>query len=201
MDYYGQFRINLKYTHRFASLSFLPPLDMMYVDNVPNPPDIPAVFNEIDMIDVTDVVDVRNALDMSDIFDVSNTLDDIHSMELKSPTSTNSYAFPMLSKGSILPPQSLVGLSYSSDIPSIQPSWSNQPSAGLPLSSPTANASTTVPRRRSSVQHYQNTFNKNRCWRILWLKRECLKYSGGKWTYICALISSDSKVTMLPMTI
>jgi hypothetical protein len=87
----------------------------------------------------------------------SNTLDDIRRIELMSSPSTDSYAFPMLSKGSFLPPQSLIGLSYSSAIPSIQPSWYNQPSAGLQLSSPTATVSSTATTQeviRSALSKY-----------------------------------------------
>jgi hypothetical protein len=45
---------------------------MMYVDNVPNPLDLPDVFNEIDMNDFTAVVDAPNDLDVSDVLDESD---------------------------------------------------------------------------------------------------------------------------------
>jgi hypothetical protein len=44
MDDFDQFRANLTYTRRFASLSSLPPLDMMYVDDAPNILDVPDVW-------------------------------------------------------------------------------------------------------------------------------------------------------------
>jgi hypothetical protein len=81
MDDFDHFRGILQYTCRFSSLSCLPPIDMMYVDNVPNFLDLPDVFNEIDVLDVTDVdhapnaFDVSNALEESDIFTVTDVLD------------------------------------------------------------------------------------------------------------------------------
>jgi hypothetical protein len=61
MDDFDQFRANLTYTRRFASLSSLQPLDMMYVDDAPN------------LLDITDVPDVTNASD--DSHDLSSTFD------------------------------------------------------------------------------------------------------------------------------
>jgi hypothetical protein len=84
MEDYDNFRANLNYTRRFASLSSLPPLDMTYVNDEPNLLDAPDVFDETDVLNVTDVTDVDdaskaldvvNVLDGSDIFSVTNVPD------------------------------------------------------------------------------------------------------------------------------
>jgi hypothetical protein len=69
MDDFDQFRVNLNYTCRFASVSSLPPLDMTYVNDEPNLLDAPDVFDKTDVTDVTDDDDASNALNVSDIFD------------------------------------------------------------------------------------------------------------------------------------
>jgi hypothetical protein len=71
MDDFDQFTCNLKYVHRFASLSYLPPLDMTYVNDEPNLLDASDVFNEIDVFDVTDDDDASYAIDTSDVLDES----------------------------------------------------------------------------------------------------------------------------------
>jgi hypothetical protein len=75
-DDFGQFRGNIKYTHRLALLSSLPPLDMMYVDDAPNLLDVPDVLNVIDVLDVTDATDETNILDTTNVPDVTNISDD-----------------------------------------------------------------------------------------------------------------------------
>jgi hypothetical protein len=69
MDDHAQFRCNLKYARRFASLTSLPPLDMMYVNDEPNLIDASDVFNEIDVFDGTDADDASYANDASDVLD------------------------------------------------------------------------------------------------------------------------------------
>jgi hypothetical protein len=64
MNDFDQFRLNLKYTQRFSSLSFFPPLDMMYVDDAPNILNVPDVCNVIDVPDVTEVIEVTSILDI-----------------------------------------------------------------------------------------------------------------------------------------
>jgi hypothetical protein len=84
MEDYDNFRANLNYTRRFASLSSLPPFDMTYVNDEPNLLDAPDVLDETDVLNVTDVADVDdaskaldvvNVLDGSDIFSVTNVPD------------------------------------------------------------------------------------------------------------------------------
>jgi hypothetical protein len=87
MGDFEQFRCNLNYTRRFASLSSLPPLDMMYVNDEPNALDVSNtlevldVFDEIDVLEGTDAddasyaIDVSDVLDESDIFTVTDVLD------------------------------------------------------------------------------------------------------------------------------
>jgi hypothetical protein len=87
MDDFYQFRFNLKYVCRFASLSSLPTLDMMYVNCEPNSLDVfntlevSDVFDEIDVLEGTDAddapysIDVSDVLDESDIFTVTDVLD------------------------------------------------------------------------------------------------------------------------------
>jgi hypothetical protein len=80
MDDFDQFRVNLNYTHRFASVSSLPPLDMTYVNDEPNHLDAPDVFYNTDVTDVTDVDDASNALNVSDVLDesdISTATDDL----------------------------------------------------------------------------------------------------------------------------
>jgi hypothetical protein len=48
MEAFDQFRVNLNYTCRFASVSSLPPLDMIYVNDEPNLLDAPDVFDKTD---------------------------------------------------------------------------------------------------------------------------------------------------------
>jgi hypothetical protein len=67
MEDYDQFRSNLDYTHIFASLSSMPMLDMMYVNDERNILDVPDVFNEIDVTDVSGDDDASNVLDMSNL--------------------------------------------------------------------------------------------------------------------------------------
>ena len=58
MDDFDQFTVNLKYTRRFSSLSYLPTLDMMYVHDVPYVPShVPVVPNNASF-DVSNVLDV-----------------------------------------------------------------------------------------------------------------------------------------------
>jgi hypothetical protein len=64
IDDFDRFRVNHNYTHRFASVSSLPPLDMTYVNDEPSLLGAPDVF---DITDVTDVDDASNALNVSDI--------------------------------------------------------------------------------------------------------------------------------------
>jgi hypothetical protein len=77
MDDFYQFRSNLKYVHRFASLSSLPPPDLMYVNDEPNALDVfntlevSDVFDEIDVLEVTNADDAPYAIDVSDILDES----------------------------------------------------------------------------------------------------------------------------------
>jgi hypothetical protein len=72
MDDFYQFICNLKYVCRFASLSSLTPLDMMYFDDEPNLLDVSELLNEINVLDVTDVYDAPNYLDVSDVLDESD---------------------------------------------------------------------------------------------------------------------------------
>jgi hypothetical protein len=88
MDDFDQFRLNRNYTPRFGSLSCcLPPLDMMYIDDVPNLLDVPDVCNVIDARDVTDTIDVINILDSTNVPDVTNISDDSHDLSLTSDIS------------------------------------------------------------------------------------------------------------------
>jgi hypothetical protein len=85
MDDFYQFRCN----RRFASLSSLPPLDMMYIDDEPNLLDVSEFLNEIDVIDVTDVYDAPNYLDVSDVLDESDVfsvMDDLDVADIFSVT-------------------------------------------------------------------------------------------------------------------
>jgi hypothetical protein len=65
----------------------LPPLDMMYIDDVPNLLDVPDVCNVIDVPDVTDTIDVTNILDSTSITDVTNISDDSHNLSSTSDIS------------------------------------------------------------------------------------------------------------------
>jgi hypothetical protein len=71
MDDFYQFRCNLKYVCRFASLSSLPPLDMMYVNDEPNALygfntlEVSDVFDEIDVLEGNDADDAPYAIDVS----------------------------------------------------------------------------------------------------------------------------------------
>jgi hypothetical protein len=87
MDDFDQFRANLAYTRRFASLSSLPPLDMMYVDDAPNLLEVPDVCNVIDVPDVIDAIDVTNILDNTNVPVVTNARDDSHDLSLTSDIS------------------------------------------------------------------------------------------------------------------
>jgi hypothetical protein len=78
MDNFYQFRCNLKYVCRLASLSSLPPLDMMYVNDEPNALDVfntlevSDVFDEIDVLEGADADDAPYAIDVSDVLDESD---------------------------------------------------------------------------------------------------------------------------------
>jgi hypothetical protein len=85
MDDFNQFRLILKYTRRFSSLSSLPPLDMMYVDDAPNLLDVPDVCNVIDVPNVTDVIEVTSIPNITDVPDVSS--DDSHDLSSTSDIS------------------------------------------------------------------------------------------------------------------
>jgi hypothetical protein len=65
MHNFHQYRCNLQYTCRFASLSSLPPLDMIYVNDEHNLLDASDVFNEIDVFDGTDADDASYAIDVN----------------------------------------------------------------------------------------------------------------------------------------
>jgi hypothetical protein len=58
----------------FPSLSSLPPLDMMYVDDSPNVHDVPDVHNVTDVHDVTNILDVTNFQGVTNVSDVSYDL-------------------------------------------------------------------------------------------------------------------------------
>jgi hypothetical protein len=87
MDDFDQFRANLTYTRRFSSLSSLPPLDMMYVDDAPNLLEVPDACNVIDVRNVTDVIEVTSILDITDVPDVTNVSDDSHDLSSTSDIS------------------------------------------------------------------------------------------------------------------
>jgi hypothetical protein len=95
MHAFDQFRANVTYTCRFASLSSLPPLDMMYVDDTPvniqkigskqelSMPLKDNIFNEIEngsvsnsprAMDASNVIVVTNVQNVTAITDVSYDL-------------------------------------------------------------------------------------------------------------------------------
>jgi hypothetical protein len=89
MDDFYQSRCNLKYVSRFASLSSLPPLAMMYIDDEPNFLDVSEFLNEIDVLDVTDVYDAPNYLNVSDVldvYDIFSVTDDLNVSDIFSVT-------------------------------------------------------------------------------------------------------------------
>jgi hypothetical protein len=88
MDDFDQFRLNLKYTRRFSSLSSLPRLDMMYVDDAPNLLGVPDVCIVINVPpNVTDVIEVTSILDITDVPAVTNASDDSHDLSSTSDIS------------------------------------------------------------------------------------------------------------------
>ena len=87
MDDFDQFRANLTYTRRFASVSSLPPLDMMYVDDAPNLLEVPDVCNVINVSNVTDVIEVTSILHITDVPNVTNVSDDSHDLSSTSEIS------------------------------------------------------------------------------------------------------------------
>jgi hypothetical protein len=67
LDDFDQFRVNLNYTCRFASVSSLPPLDMTYVNDEPNLLDASDVLDESDIFTGTNDADIANIIQTTNI--------------------------------------------------------------------------------------------------------------------------------------
>jgi hypothetical protein len=93
MDHFDIFSVNLIYTHRFASVSSLSPIDLTYVNDEPNLLDAPDVFDKTDVTDITDDDDASYAIDGSDVLDESEIFtvtDDLDITDIVETTDTDS---------------------------------------------------------------------------------------------------------------
>jgi hypothetical protein len=144
MDDFDQFRTNLTSTRRFASLSSLPPLDMMYFDDTPvnmqkigSKPELSMplkdnIFNEKQNDSFANpprALDARNVIDVTTIQDVTATTDLLYDLSSSSDISQ------VTTTGEVLMVHHCAKNQYDANDP-VLISYSSSPFPSTPFSKP-----------------------------------------------------------------